>query len=85
MVYLTPWLMLAVIILGTLFTAKKVKQIMATVTDLSNDIQAITDAVAVLAKEIASLKVSGGPVTQEQLDALDVSAKAALAAAQAAV
>jgi cell division protein FtsL len=76
---------IAVTILGILYTAKKVAQVMASLSDLQNDIQAVVDAIANLAREIADLKNSGGPVSQAQLDALDVSVQAALAAAQAAV
>lgn len=65
---------------------KKAEQIMSTELDLETDVQAIADAVTALAAEIAALKAAGsGAVTQEQLDALDVRAKAIAAAAQAGV
>ena len=78
--------MLVVIILGIILLLTKVSKIMATELDLEADIQAVADAVTVLADEIAALKAAGvGAVTQAQLDALDAKAKAIAAAAQAAV
>lgn len=66
--------------------SKRINQIMAVELDLENDLSAISDAIGVLAAEIASLKAQGAPlVTQEQLDALDAKAKAIVAAAQGAV
>lgn len=49
---------------------------MASEQDLELHMQAISDGVAELAKEIADLKAAGvGAVTQAQLDALDATAQ----------
>ncbi len=78
--------MLTVIVSKLNQLLKKADKIMSTENDLEVDLQAISDAIDVLAKEIADLKAAGsGAVTQAQLDALDVKAKAIADAAQKAV
>lgn len=87
------WMILVFVVLGAvavfgLFDINgKVDDLMATLQDVQTDLQAITDGVATLATEIADLKAkvaAGSPVTQADLDALDVKAKAIVDAETAA-
>lgn len=64
---------------------RKIGALMSTVQDLQTDVQAIEDGVKALAVLISDLRAAGpGPVTQAQLDALDVEAKAIVTAINAA-
>lgn len=76
--------LLVILTLQVISISGKVRVIMATVTDLINDVDLVEFGVADLAKEIADLKANGGLVTQAQLDALDAKAQAILQAIEAA-
>lgn len=77
------FLIIALII--TSYNTIKIRSFMATLQDLQADLQAALDGVAALAGEIAALKAAGAAaVTQDQLDALDVTAKSIVSAIDAA-
>ncbi len=77
-------ILLAVIATYTL-TSLKIGKLMSTFNDLVTDIQAVSDGVAALAKEIANLKAAGpGAVTQAQLDSIDATVKSLADATKAA-
>ncbi len=63
---------------------RKANRIMASEQNLSDDLDVIAAKVIEIADEIKALKNQLGPVTQEQLDALDAKAQAIAAALDAA-
>lgn len=75
---------LSVIVLWLGFLSTRMGVLMATEAEFEAAVGAIEVGVAELAVEIANLKASQGPVTQEQLDALTARASAIVTAIEAA-